>query len=254
MDKVTNPLQALYTERAKYISEEDYIKAEEISIKIKKFKENAIASQRKQFLAQHEQDIKNFEENYAKELQYFKEKWTQREKELNDELNQREQQLQMSQKEEIQYIVNNFDKNIKQKQSPGYLNLKKIQYELAKQERFLEAAQIKKQADQLMKEDNEKLRIELNNKLKKQIEKTTKRHQDEKVKFDDDKKRQLIMLKKEKDREYDAIVNKYRSLKVEMSLQQKEEQMKATKRLKTSLRRNSQESTRNSVNSSMERV
>lgn len=231
MEKITNPLQALYFERDKYINEEDYIKAEEISQKIKQYKEKAIIDQQKQFKLQRDQDFKNFEDNYAKELQYFKEKWNQREKEVNDELNQREQQLIASQKEEIQFLINNTDRNVKQRQSPNYLNLKKIQYELVKQERFLEAAQIKKKADTVLKEENEKLKLEINNKLKMQIEKISKRHQEEKIKFNDDKERKLYLLRKEKDKEYESIVNKYRSLKVEMSLQQKDEQMKAAKRL-----------------------
>lgn len=231
MEKITNPLQALYFERDKYINEEDYIKAEEISQKIKQYKEKAIIDQQKQFKLQRDQDFKNFEDNYAKELQYFKEKWNQREKEVNDELNQREQQLIASQKEEIQFLINNTDRNVKQRQSPNYLNLKKIQYELVKQERFLEAAQIKKKADTVLKEENEKLKLEITNKLKMQIEKISKRHQEEKIKFNDDKERKLYLLRKEKDKEYESIVNKYRSLKVEMSLQQKDEQMKAAKRL-----------------------
>ena len=247
MEKITNELAELYNERAKYIEEEEYIKAEEISKKIKLYKENALSCQKNEFRLQQEKDKKNFDENYKRELDFCKQKWAQKEKELNDRMDQIEEQLILSQKEELHLIYNDKNNNVKQRTNPNYLNLKKIQYELVKQERFLEALEVKKKAEKILKEDDEKIKIENQNRIKKRIEKTIKKHQDEKDKFEEERKRKIYLMKKEKDIEMDSIKNKYRSLRVGMNLQQKDEQMKATKRLKTSLRRSSQESTRTSM-------
>jgi lipopolysaccharide cholinephosphotransferase len=153
------------------------------------------------------------------------------EKELNDELNLREQELIAVQREEMEYLYSNYDKHVKQKQTPDYLNLKKIQYELAKQERFIEAANVKKKAEKLNKDQNEKMKIDAHMQLRKQIDKLSKKHQEEKMRLDDEKEKRWYLFQKEKNKEYDTIVNKYRSLKMQINLQQKEGQNQALKRL-----------------------
>ena len=231
MEQITTTLHDLYTLRSKYITAENYIKAEEITKKINNYKQRALSTQKKQFQLQNSQDLKNYEDNYNRQLQLFKDKWTQNEKELNDELNLREQELIAVQREELQYLYTNYDKHVKQKQTPDYLNLKKIQYELAKQERCIEAANVKKKAEKLNKDQNEKMKIDAHMQLRKQIDKLSKKHQEEKMRLEDEKEKRWYLFQKEKNKEYDSIVNKYRSLKMQINLQQKEGQNQAMKRL-----------------------
>ena len=232
MEQVTNSLQELYLARSKCIMEENYLRAEEITKKIQHYKQRALSTQKKKFQLQSEQDLKNYEDNYNRQMQLFKDKWTQNEKELHDELNQREQELIAVQKEEMQFLYTNYDKNVKQKQTPDYLNLKKIQYELAKQERFVEAANVKKKAEKLNKEQNEKMKIDVHMQFRKQIDKLQKKHQEEKMRLDNEREKRWHLFHKEKAREYDSIVNKYRSLKMQINYQQKEGQNQALKRLR----------------------
>ena len=231
MEQITNSLQELYAMRSKCIMEENYLRAEEITKKINTYKQRALSTQKRQFKLQNEQDLKNYEDNYNRQLQLFKDKWIQNEKELNDELNLREQELIAVQKEEMQFLYNNYDKNVKQKQTPSYLNLKKIQYELAKQERFVEAANVKKKAEKLNKDQNEKMKIDAHMQFRKQIDKLQKKHQEEKMRLDDEREKRWYLFQKEKNKEYESIVNKYRSLKMQINYQQKEGQNQALKRL-----------------------
>ena len=178
-----------------------------------------------------------FEEKYKRELDNFNEKWIQKEKDLTDQLLEQEMYIKKNQKDEINQLNNTKDLNIKPRQSPQYLNLKKIQFELARQERFKEAEVTKKMADKIQKEENDKLYIELKNKYRKQYENLLKRHKEENKKFKDEKERRIYLQRKEKDKEYDALINKYRTIRIEMEIERKEKEMQITKKLKNALRK-----------------
>ena len=107
---------------------------------------------------------------------------------------------------------------------------------LVKQERFLEAEQMKQKAEQLLKEENRLMEIENQKKIKKQIELLVKRQKEELVKFQDDKNKQIYMIQKDKNKEFDMIINKYRTIKVEMMLRQKDDETRAKKILQKTFR------------------
>ena len=130
----------------------------------------------------------------------------------------------------------NAEKNTKQKISPNYLNMKKVEMTLVKQERFLEAEQMKQKAEKLLKEENRLMEIENEKKLKKQIELLVKRQKEELAKFKDDKNKQIYMIQKDKNKEFDMIINKYRTIKVEMMLRQKDDESRAKKMLQKTFR------------------
>lgn len=246
MEKITTSLQSLYEQRDKCIEEEDYYKAEELNNQIKNYKVSVLDNNKKHYYRQSQMNIKSLEDNYKNELMTIKNKWMEKENSTNEELNNKEKELLFKQKEEIKYIQNNWDNNLIYKPSPNYLNLKKIQYNLAKQERYLEAALVKKEADKLIQKEKNALELENKAKLAKHIEKVKVKHEEEKKKFYDDKSKKLFTLRQDKDKELDAFNNKYRTLRVEMSIQQKEEESKATKKLKSCMRRHlSQEKNRN---------
>ena len=125
---------------------------------------------------------------------------------------------------------------MKQKITPNYLNLKKVEMTLVKQERFLEAEQIKHQAEKLLKQENELMEIEYQKKIKKQIELFKKRQKEELIKSNEDNKKQIYLIQKDKNKEYDMIINKYRTYKVEMMLKQKDEETRAKKMLQKAFR------------------
>ena len=107
---------------------------------------------------------------------------------------------------------------------------------LVKQERFLEAEQMKQKAEKLLKEENRLLEIQNQKKLKKKIELLMKRQKEELAKFKDDKDKQIYLIQRDKNKEFDMIINKYRTIKVEMMLRQKDDESRAKKMLQKTFR------------------
>ena len=236
-ENVVKTLENLYEQQQKLIDDENYIDAEKLSKTITDFKKNALKNQKRKLELLNKSSQEEFEEKYKRELDNFNEKWIQKEKDLTDQLLEQEMYIKKNQKDEINQLNNTRDLNIKPRQSPQYLNLKKIQFELARQERFKEAEVTKKMADKIQKEENDKLYIELKNKFRKQYENLLKRHKEENKKFKDEKERRIYLQRKEKDKEYDALINKYRTIRIEMEIERKEKEMQITKKLKNALRK-----------------
>ena len=237
MEKVKDYLKSLYEERKKLIEEANYIKAEEITQRIKEYKNKVLEQQKMEFTKRKQADQDNFEKNYGEELAQFNERWAKKEEELKTFLEKKEKELKKNQKNELHYYMSgNAEKNIKQKISPNYLNMKKVEMTLVKQERFLEAEQMKQKAEKLLKEENRLMEIENQKKIKKQIELLIKRHKEELAKFTDDKNKQIYMIQKDKNKEFDMIINKYRTIKVEMMLRQKDDESRAKKMLQKTFR------------------
>ena len=107
---------------------------------------------------------------------------------------------------------------------------------LVKQERYLEADEIKHQAEKLLKKQYDLLEMELQQKIKKQIEMFKKRQKEELIKVNEDSKKQIYLIQKEKDKDYDKIINKFRTVKVDMMLRQKDEESRAKKMLQRAFR------------------
>ena len=237
MEKVKNHLKTLYEQRKKLIEDAEYIKAEELTQKIKKYKNTILDQQKIEFTKRKQAEQESFDKNYSEEIAQFNERWAKKEEELKMFLDQREKELIKNQKNEINYYLSGADeRNAKQKISPNYLNMKKVEMTLVKQERFLEAEQMKQKAEKLLKEENRLLEIQNQKKMKKKIEIIMKRHKEDLTKFKDDKAKQLYLIQKEKNREYDMIVNKYRTIKVEMMLRQKDDENRARKMLQKTFR------------------
>ena len=237
MEIVKSDIKNLYEQRKKYIEESNYIKAEEISQKINNYKTIQLKKQQRLFAQRQEAEQDNFEKTYSAELFQFNERWSKKEEELKQILKQKKLELINRQKIELRDFINNIgERDMKQKITPNYLNLKKVEMTLVKQERFLEAEQIKHQAEKLLKKENDLMEMEYQQKIKKQIEMFKKRQKEELIKSNEDNKKQIYLLQKDKNKEYDMIINKYRTFKVEMMLRQKDEETRAKKMLQKAFR------------------
>ena len=237
MEIVKSDIKNLYEQRKKYIEESNYIKAEEISQKINNYKTTQLKKQQRLFAQRQEAEQDNFEKTYSAELFQFKERWSKKEEELKQMLKQKKLELKNRQKIELRDFINNIgERDMKQKITPNYLNLKKVEMTLVKQERFLEAEQIKHQAEKLLKKENDLMEMEYQQKIKKQIEMFKRRQKEELIKSNEDNKKQIYLIQKDKNREYDMIINKYRTFKVEMMLRQKDEETRAKKMLQKAFR------------------
>ena len=237
MEIVKSDIKNLYEQRKKYIEESNYIKAEEISQKINNYKTIQLKKQQRLFAQRQEAEQDNFEKTFSAELFQFKERWSKKEEELKQMLKQKKLELKNRQKIELRDFINNIgERDMKQKITPNYLNLKKVEMTLVKQERFLEAEQIKHQAEKLLKKENDLMEMAYQQKIKKEIEMFKRRQKEELIKSNEDNKKQIYLIQKDKNREYDMIINKYRTLKVEMMLRQKDEETRAKKMLQKAFR------------------
>ena len=237
MEIVKSDIKNLYEQRKKYIEESNYIKAEEISQKINNYKTIQLKKQQRLFAQRQEAEQDNFEKTFSAELFQFKERWSKKEEELKQMLKQKKLELKNRQKIELRDFINNIgERDMKQKITPNYLNLKKVEMTLVKQERFLEAEQIKHQAEKLLKKENDLMEMAYQQKIKKEIEMFKRRQKEELIKSNDDNKKQIYLIQKDKNREYDMIINKYRTFKVEMMLRQKDEETRAKKMLQKAFR------------------
>lgn len=237
MEIVKSDIKNLYEQRKKYIEESNYIKAEEISQKINNYKTIQLKKQQRLFAQRQEAEQDNFEKTFSAELFQFKERWSKKEEELKQMLKQKKLELKNRQKIELRDFINNIgERDIKQKITPNYLNLKKVEMTLVKQERFLEAEQIKHQAEKLLKKENDLMEMAYQQKIKKEIEMFKRRQKEELIKSNEDNKKQIYLIQKDKNREYDMIINKYRTFKVEMMLRQKDEETRAKKMLQKAFR------------------
>ena len=63
-----------------------------------------------------------------------------------------------------------------------------------------------------------------------------KRQKEELNIFKDDQKKKIYMIQKIKNSDYDKIVNKYRTIRVEIMLRQKDDEILAKKRLQSAFR------------------
>ena len=234
MEIVKLDIKSLYEQRKKYIEESNYLKAEEISKKINNYKSFQMRKQERELAQRKEVEQNTFEKAYTEELIQFKDRWAKEEENIKKELNDKKERLKQRQKLELREYINNINQDIKQKKSPNYLNLKKMEKTLVKQERFLEAEQIKHQAEKLLKKENELMEIEYQQTIRKKIEYFKKRQQDELNRLNEDNKKQIFMIQKDKNKEFDEIIN--RTYKVEMMLRQKDEEARAKKMLQKAFR------------------
>jgi len=237
MEYVKEDIKSLYEQRKKFIEESNYIKAEEISKKINNYKSFQMKKQQRELAQKKESEQNNFEKSYSEELFLFKQRWSKIEEEFQNDIKLKIKELKKRQKLELnEFIKNITEREIKQKITPNYINLKKVEEELVKQERFLEAEQIKHQAEKVLKKENNLMEIEYQQKIKKQIQLFKNRQNEEMTKFIEDNNKDIYKIQKNKNEEYDKIINKYRAFKVEMMLRQKDEETRAKKMLQKAFR------------------
>lgn len=237
METVKEHIKKLYELRKQYIDESNYIKAEEISKQINDYKTSQMKKQQREFAQKKEVEQNNFERAYKAELFQFNELWLKEEKDLKNKLLLDIEQLKKRQKLELgDFIARINESEMKQKISPNYLNMKSVEETLVKQERFMEAEQIKHQAEKLLKKENYLMGLEYQLKIKKQIEFFKQKQAEELKKLDEDNKKKIYLLQKQKNQDFDKIVNKYRVYKVEIMQKQKDEESRAKKMLQRAFR------------------
>ena len=147
------------------------------------------------------------------EMNHFKKKSAQKEIDLTQNLNKEEKQLLAKQNKELDDLIKNFDIKIKPKISSYFLQLKTREYFLCKLERYIEADETKKKAQEIYLDDNKYIDDEKKLKLYQKIEELNSKHRIEYMKFIKNKDKKVYYLKKEEDDEKKIINDKYNKQK-----------------------------------------
>ena len=89
-----------------------------------------------------------------KKFNNLKKLQTEKEEDFNKNIDKEEQDLLQKQKKELNELITNFDIKIRAKISSYYLDLKAREYFLSRQDKFIQAQEIKEKAEKQFNEDN----------------------------------------------------------------------------------------------------
>ena len=225
IEEINNPfnedqllLMQLIQEKEKLVSEGKYLEANEIKAKIDKLR-NSNRNMRKETLnlIQNKQS-EELEENYNSEYQRISDMWDNRLLSFIENGNKIEDELAQNQISKIEELINNLTSNYPTiKYSKEYLNLKQIEKNLVKQERYQEANYYKSKCDKLEKEETEKYYKERNDKIHKKVEALGLKFENEKKVLREKLDRNFELLKVQRDKELKHITNKYKNRKNELN-------------------------------------
>ena len=200
------------------MSEGKYLEANEIKTKIDKLR-NSNRNMRTETLnlIQNKQS-EELEENYNSEYERISDMWDNRLLSFIENGNKIEDKLAQNQISKLEELINHLTSNYPTiKYSKEYLNLKQIERNLVKQERYQEANYYKSKCDKLEKEEIEKYNKERSDKIHKKAEALGLKFENEKKVLREKLDRNFELLKVQRDKELKQITSKYKNRKTELN-------------------------------------
>jgi hypothetical protein len=167
-----------------------------------------------------------FEENYLNELNQFEEFWKEKMQEHQDKCKKEEEDLLTNHHNEItnaQKILEEYYNKKIMKHTAEYLNLKKQESVMKKQERFLEAHQIKEQCIAMNKKETEEFYKKNNEAMKVKMLQLIKKCNQEMEVFRQKFQTEANMLNKEKEKIFEVLIQKYKNKKTDLNMKQSNE-------------------------------
>ena len=211
-------LMQLLQEKEKLVSEGKYLEANEIKSKIDQLrKSNKNMRTHTLNLIQNKQN-EDLEENYNLEYQNVSDMWDNKLLSFIENGNKLEEELVQNQNNKLEELINELTSNYPSiKFSKEYLNLKQIEKNLVKQERYQEANYYKEKCDKLEMEENEKYNKERNDNIRKKVESFGLKFENEKKVLREKLDRNFELLKVQRDTELKQITFKYRNRKIDLN-------------------------------------
>ena len=200
------------------MSEGKYLEANEIKTKIDKLR-NSNRNMRTETLnlIQNKQS-EELEENYNSEYERISDMWDNRLLSFIENGNKIEDKLAQNQISKLEELINHLTSNYPTiKYSKEYLNLKQIERNLVKQERYQEANYYKSKCDKLEKEETERYNKERSDKIHKKAETLGLKFENEKKVLKEKLDRNFELLKVQRDKELKQITSKYKNRKTELN-------------------------------------
>ena len=168
-------------------------------------------------LIQNKQN-EELEENYSQEYQKLSDLWDNKLLSFIENGNKMEDELALNQNSKLEELINDLTSNYPPiKFSSEYLNLRQIEKNLVKQERYQEANYYKSKCDKLEKEEIEKYNKERSDKIHKKAEALGLKFENEKKVLREKLDRNFELLKVQRDKELKQITSKYKNRKFELN-------------------------------------
>ncbi len=211
-------LMQLMQEKEKLVLEGKYLEANEIKAKIDKLrKSNRNMRTQTLNLIQNKQN-EELEENYSQEYQKLSDLWDNKLLSFIENGNKMEDELALNQNSKLEELINDLTSNYPPiKFSSEYLNLRQIEKNLVKQERYQEANYYKSKCDKLEKEETERYNKERSDKIHKKAEALGLKFENEKKVLKEKLDRNFELLKVQRDKELKQITSKYKNRKTELN-------------------------------------
>ena len=211
-------LMQLIQEKEKLVSEGKYLEANEVKSKIDKLrKSNRNMRTQTLNLIQNKQN-EELEENYNLEYQKVSDMWDNKLLAFIENGNKLEDELAQNQNNKLEELINELTSNYPSiKFSKEYLNLKQIEKNLVKQERYQEANYYKSKCDKLEREEIEKYNKERSDNIRKKADVLGLKFENEKKVLREKLDRNFELLKVQRDKELKQITSKYKNRKTELN-------------------------------------
>lgn len=214
-------------EKEESIKNGNYDYTEEINIKIQEIKKTLVQERKKQLQLQHNVEIESLDSSYKRELEEFNENWDEVFKNFDEKSTKDKENLNMRHEQEMNELYNYLEEKLPKnvKYSKKFLDLKNQEENLVKLQRFKEAALLRKQLDAMDKFDTDKFNKDKYEKIKAQSVKTANKHMSEKSALEKKIDIKFEILKKDRQKNLEKLLLKYKNRKTELDIQQKQEIM-----------------------------
>ena len=218
-DSLLNLQEELESKRQIAIESKDYLLADQLTKQLQSLLKTSQNKSNENLIHAYQQTLQILESNYSEELNSLLQSYANRENELTNQLIAKEEVLKQKHNQDINSLYTKFKDESNYKPSAQFLQLKRIEENLVKQNRFLEANQIKLEMQQLVNDEVKHKKYELEIKINKTIEKMLKQHAIEKENFKDEVKMYFENLNAVKENEIEKLNLKYKNKKKDLDKQ-----------------------------------
>jgi hypothetical protein len=226
---ISEYLNLLNNEKLKLADEGRYVEAEQVKRKIQEIKRQIDNTTSKNIESQHEIEMRFLQEECDKELGDFQSWWDNKFSDFGQKSKMEEDVLNENHsnemKELLQYIEEVLPKIYFLKYSKEYLDLRQIEYNMKKQEMYMEASMIKMQADMMQRNEIEKFNKEKESLIKSKMDKLMRKQSLEKSALNEKNFIEFEIMKKEKEANLDKIIQKYKNKKNDLENQHKTQRL-----------------------------
>lgn len=205
----------------------NYEMAEQLRLKIEELKRALEISKKQNLNQKHFQEQEKLDNIFKAEMAELEMKYQKIFSDIEQKERMNEEKLNEKHRNEMQSLYTFLDRKLPRKiyHSKTYLDLKSMEINLAKQQKYKDALLIKKQCETLEKYDAEKFNKDTSERIKSQSIKTANKHLNEKNVFKKKIELDYEEARKRKEEEIQVLILKFRNRKTDLENQQKNENL-----------------------------